>query len=98
MNEFRLRYVPVNVHDATTSLYHFSRHLTGPTLSPGNIVSELFLVTDVINWMSPLSTLSPLSTISTLYDPGVNWEESRVRMVLEDKGISAGERAERLMK
>ena len=87
----------IRIHDAVNSLYHFSRHLTGPTLSPGSIVSELLLVTDVINRMSLLSTLSPLSTISTLYDPGVDWEESRIRMVLEDKGMSARERAERLV-
>ena len=65
--------------------------LPAPTLSPGSIVSELLRVTDVINWMSPLST------ISTLYDPGVDWEESRVRMVLERKDLSVEERAEKLM-
>ena len=55
------------------------------TLSSGSIVSELLLVTDVINHMS------------ALYDPEIEWEENPVRKVLERKDMSAKERAERLL-
>ena len=55
------------------------------TLSSGSIVSELLLVTDVINHMS------------VLYDPEIEWEENPVREVLDRKEMSAVERAERLV-
>ena len=51
------------------------------TLSSGSIVSELLLVTDVINHMS------------VLYDPEIEWEENPVRVVLDRKEMSAKERA-----
>ena len=51
------------------------------TLSPHSIVSELLLVTDVINHMS------------ALYDPEIEWEENPVRDVLDQKDLSAVERA-----
>ena len=75
----------IHVYDAADSLYHFSHQLTGHTLSPHSIVSELLLVTDVINHMS------------TLYDPEIEWEENPVREVLDRKELSAVERAERLV-
>ena len=55
------------------------------TLSSGSIVSELLLVTDMITHMS------------ALYDPEIEWEENPVRVVLDRKEMSAGERAERLV-
>ena len=55
------------------------------TLSSGSIVSELLLVTDVINHMS------------ALYEPEIEWEENPVRVVLDRKEMSAKERAERLL-
>ena len=75
----------IRVYDAADSLYHFSHQLTGHTLSPHSIVSELLLVTDVINHMS------------SLYDPEIKWEENPVRKVLDQKELSAKERAERLV-
>ena len=55
------------------------------TLSSGNIVSELLLVTDVINHMS------------ALYDPEIEWEENPEGVALDRKEMSAVERAERLV-
>ena len=76
----------IRVYDAANQLYLFCRHLTGPGLSEGSMVSELMRVIDVIKRMS------------TLYEEaGVDWEESRVRKVLNGEG-SAEERAERLLK
>ena len=75
----------IRVYDAADSLYHFSHQLTGHTLSPHSIVSELLLVTDVINHMS------------ALYDPEIEWEENPVREVLDRKEMSAKERAEMLV-
>ena len=73
------------IYDTATALHHFSRRLSGPTLSQRSIISELMRVTDVIKRMSPL------------YEAGVDWEESRIRKVLDGEG-SAEERAERLLK
>ena len=70
----------IRVYDAANQLYQLSQHLTGPTLSQGSIVSELMRVTDVIKRMS------------TIYEAGVDWEESRIRKVLDGEG-SAEERA-----
>ena len=75
----------IRVYDAADSFYHFCHQLTGTTLSSGSIVSELLLVTDVINHMS------------VLYDPEIEWEENPVREVLDRKDLSAKERAERLV-
>jgi hypothetical protein len=75
----------IRVYDAANQLYIFSRHLTGPTLSQESIISELMRVTDVIKRMSPL------------YEAGVDWDESRIRKVLDGEG-SAEERAEQLLK
>ena len=71
----------IRVYDAADSLYHFCHQLTGHTLSSHSIVSELLLVTDVINHMS------------ALYDPEIEWEENPVREVLGQKDLSAVERA-----
>ena len=74
------------IYDTATALNQFSRHLTGPGLSEGSVVGELMRVTDVIKRMS------------TIYEEAdVDWEESRVRKVLDGEG-SAEERAERLLK
>ena len=59
------------IYDTATALHHFSRRLSGPTLSQRSIISELMRVTDVIKRMSPL------------YEAGVDWEESRIRKVLD---------------
>ena len=75
----------IRVYDAADSLYHFCHQLTGHTLSPHSIVSEVLLVTDVINHMS------------ALYDSEIEWEENPVREVLDRKEMSAKERAERLV-
>ena len=72
------------IYDAATELNNFSRQLTGPGLSQGSIISELMRVTDVIKRMS------------TLYEAGVDWEESRIRKVLDGEG-SAEERAKKLL-
>jgi hypothetical protein len=71
----------IRVYDAADSLYQFCHQLTGHTLSPHSIISELLLVTDVINHMS------------ALYDPEIEWEENPVREVLDRKDLSAKERA-----
>ena len=73
------------IYDATNQLYQLSRQLSGPTLSQGSIISELMRVTDVIKRMSAVN------------EAGVDWEESRIRKVLDGEG-SADERAERLLK
>ena len=70
----------IRVYDATNQLYLFCRQLTGTTLSQGSIVLELMRVTDVIKRMS------------TIYEEGVDWDESRIRKVLDGEG-SAEERA-----
>ena len=75
----------VRIYDAATELNQFSRRLSGPGLSEGSVVGELMRVVDVIKRMSPL------------YEEGVDWEESRIRKVLDGEG-SAEERAERLLK
>ena len=77
------------IYNATNQLYLFCRHLTGPGLSQGSVISELMRVVDVIKRMSPL--------YEEEYEAGVDWEESRVRKVLDGEG-SAEERAERLLK
>ena len=74
----------IRVYDAANQLYLFCRNLTGPTLSQGSIISELMRVTDVIKRMS------------TIYEAGVDWEESRIRKVLDGEG-SAEERAMALL-
>ena len=74
----------IRVYDAANQLYQLSQQLTGPTLSQGSVISELMRVTDVIKRMSPL------------YEAGVDWEESSVRMVLDGEG-SAEERAKKLL-
>ena len=79
----------IRVYDAANQLHQLSQQLTGPTLSQGSIVSELMRVTDVIKRLSPLYEVE--------YESGVDWEESRIRKVLDGKG-SAEERAERLLK
>ena len=79
----------IRVYDAANQLYLFCRHFTGTTLSPDSIVSELMRVTDVIKRLSPL--------YEEEYEAGVDWEESRIRKVLDGEG-SAEERAERLLK
>ncbi len=73
------------IYDATNQLYQLSQQLTGPTLSKGSIVSELMRVIDVIKRMS------------TIYEESVDWEESRVRKVLDRKDMSAKERAMQLL-
>ena len=75
----------IRVYDATNQVYLFCRNLTGPGLSERSIIGELMRVTDVIKRMS------------TIYEAGVDWEESRIRKVLDGEG-SAEERAERLLK
>ena len=77
------------IYDTATALHHFSRRLSGPTLSQRSIISELMRVTDVIKRMSPL--------YEEEYEAGVDWEESRIRKVLDGEG-SAEERAEQLLK
>ena len=79
----------IRIYDAANQLYQFSQQLTGTTLSQGSIVLELMRVTDVIKRMSPL--------YEEEYEAGVDWEESRIRKVLDGEG-SADERAERLLK
>ena len=76
------------VYDAATTLNQFSRHLTGPGLSEGSVVGELIRVTDVIKRMSPL--------YEEEYEADVDWEESRIRKVLDGEG-SAEERAMALL-
>ena len=78
----------IRVYDAANQLYQISRHLTGPGLSEGSIVSELMRVTDVIKRLSPL--------YEEEYEAGVDWEESRIRKVLDGEG-SAEERAMALL-
>ena len=75
----------IRVYDAVIRLHHLSQQLSGPTLSQGSIISNLMRVTDVIKRLSPL------------YEGNVDWEESRIRKVLDGEG-SAEERAERLLK
>ena len=72
------------IYDVANQLYLFCHHLTGPTLSQGSIISELMRVTDVIKRLSPL--------YEEEYEAGVDWEESRIRKVLDGEG-SAEERA-----
>ena len=72
------------IYDTATALHHFSRRLSGPTLSQRSIISELMRVTDVIKRMSPL------------YEAGVDWEESRIRKALDGEG-SAEDRAKKLL-
>ena len=79
----------IRVYDAANQLYLFCRQLTGRTLSQGSIVSELMRVVDVIKRMSTI--------YEEEYEAGVDWEESRIRKVLDGEG-SAEERAERLLK
>ena len=75
----------IRVYDAANQLYQLSQQLTGPTLSQRSIISELMRVTDVIKRMS------------TIYEKaGVDWDESRVRKVLDGEG-SAEERAKKLL-
>ena len=68
------------IYDATTVMNNISRRLSGPGLSEGSVVGELMRVVDEIKRMSPLD------------EEGVDWEESRVRKVLDGKG-SPEERA-----
>ena len=77
------------IYDATNQLYQLSRQLSGQTLSQGSVISELMRVTDVIKRLSPL--------YEEEYEADVDWEESRVRKVLDGEG-SAEERAELLLK
>ena len=70
----------IRVYDATNQVYLFCRNLTGPGLSERSIIGELMRVTDVIKRMS------------TIYEEGVDWDESRIRKVLDGEG-SAEERA-----
>ena len=79
----------IRVYDATNQLYLFCRNLTGPGLSERSIIGELMRVTDVIKRMSTI--------YEEEYDADVDWEESRIRKVLDGEG-SAEERAERLLK
>ena len=79
----------IRVYDAANQLYQLSQQLTGSTLSQESVVSELMKVTDVIKRLSPL--------YEEEYEAGVDWEESRIRKVLDGEG-SAEERAERLLK
>ena len=77
------------IYDAATALNNLSRRLSGPGLSEGSVVGELMRVTDVIKRLSPL--------YEEEYEADVDWEESRVRKVLDGEG-SAEERAELLLK
>ena len=81
------------IYDTATALHHFSRRLSGPTLSQGSIISELMRVTDVIKRLSTMYEEEFESGV----EAGVDWEESRIRKVLDGEG-SAEERAERLLK
>ena len=63
------------IYDAATELNQFSRRLSGPGLSEGSVVGELMRVVDVIKRMSPL--------YEEEYEAGVDWEESRIRKVLD---------------
>ena len=63
------------IYDATDQLYLFCRQLTGPGLSERSVIGELMRVTDVIKRMSPL--------YEEEYEAGVDWEESRIRKVLD---------------
>ena len=76
----------IRVYDAAISLNHLSQQLSGPGLSERSVISELMRVIDVIKRMTPL------------YDPQVDWEESSVYKLLEDRRITPVERAERLLK
>ena len=79
----------IRVYDAANQLYQLSRQLSGPGLSERSVIGELMRVTDVIKRLSPL--------YEEEYEAGVDWEESRIRKVLDGEG-SAEERAERLLK
>ena len=63
------------IYDATNQLYLFCRQLTGPGLSERSVIGELMRVTDVIKRLSPL--------YEEEYEAGVDWEESRIRKVLD---------------
>ena len=78
----------IRVYDAANQLYLFCRQLSGPTLSQGSVISELMRVTDVIKRMSSLNEEE--------YEADLDWEDSRVRKVLDGEG-SAEERAKKLL-
>lgn len=75
----------IRVYDTADSLFLFCQQLTGFALSSGSIVSELLRVTDVINRMSPL------------HDPDVDWDDSPVATVLNNRELDVEERARRLL-
>ena len=75
----------IRVYNAADSLFLFCQQLTGFALSSGSIVSELLRVTDVINRMSPL------------HDPDVDWDDSPVATVLNNRELDVEERARRLL-
>ena len=74
----------IRVYDAANQLYQLSQQLSGPGLSERSVIGELMRVVDVIKRMSPL--------YEEEYENGVDWEESRIRKVLDGEG-SAEERA-----
>ncbi len=76
----------IRVYDAANQLYKLSQQLSGPGLSERSVIGELMRVVDVIKRMNLMNE-----------EAGVDWEESRIRKVLDGEG-SAEERAERLLK
>ena len=54
----------IHIHDAVNSLYHFSRHLTGPTLSPGSpACPSLSLAAPAVSWQ--------VSLLGHVYPPSI---------------------------
>lgn len=75
----------IAVYDAANELRQLSYRLNGFTVDSKSILSELLKVTDVLNRISPL------------HDPKLDWEDSPVKHILDNRSLTSEERARRLM-
>ena len=71
----------IRIYDAAEELLELCQKMTGYTLDEDSIVYEILMVSEVLKRISPL------------YNPNVDWEDSKVARILNAREISARKRA-----
>lgn len=72
----------IRIYDAAEELLELCQKMTGYTLDEDSVVYEILIVSEVLKRISPLYD-----------DPNVDWEDSKVARILNDRKISARKRA-----
>lgn len=75
----------ITVYDAADDLFELCQRLTGDTLETDTIVYDLLLISEVIKRFSPL------------YDSSVDWDQSAVAQILNNRVLPVRQRAAMLL-